>query len=122
MGSDHGVRLLEGQGGGVLCGEEKTTRRVCDAGARRRRAVPGRGPEEEHRIYALQRRVQRLGHGEVAGHDLDCRRQPRRCRSARERAHRHTRVQQLGDHRASDSAGGARHEDGRHACGCHDAY
>jgi hypothetical protein len=39
----------------------------------------------------------------------------------RERAHRHARAQQLGDYRATDSARGSRHEDGTHACACHDS-
>ncbi len=79
-----------------------------------------RGPEKENRTYALQRRVERLGHGEVTRHDLDGRRQPRRCRPARERAHRHARVQQLGDHRAPDPARGSRHADGMQVCACHE--
>ena len=78
------------------------------------------GPDEENRAYTLQPGVQRFGHGEVARYDLDGRRQPRRRRSARERAHRHARAQQLGDHRAADPAGGSRHEDWMHACACHD--
>lgn len=64
----------------------------------------GRGPEEEHRAHALQRRLEGLEHGEVARHDLDGRRELRLRRLARERAH--ARRQQLGDHRPPDSAGG----------------
>ena len=46
--------------------------------------------------------------------------QLRRRRSARERAHRHTRAHQFGDHGAISSAGGSRHEDGIHTRACHD--
>ena len=69
---------------------------------------------------ALQPGVERLGHGEIARYDLDGRRQPRGIRSPRERAHRHARAQQLVYHRTPDPAGGSRHEDGMHACACHE--
>ena len=78
------------------------------------------GPDEEHRTDALQRGVERFGHGEVARDDLDGRRQPRRRRSARERAHRHARRQQLVDHDTPDPAGGSGHEDRIHACSRHE--
>ena len=89
-------------GCGVRCGDErKTTRRAWvgepldDGRSGRRRG----GPDEEDRADAAQRRVERLGHGEVAGDDLDVRRQRRRRLGAtRERAHRHARVDQQVDH------------------------
>ena len=83
------------------------------SGARRR------GPKEEDCTDALQHRIERVGHGEVARHDLDGRGQRRRRRPARERAHPHASIQQLGDHRAPDPAGGSRHQDGLHMCACH---
>ena len=115
----HGVRLLEERvRRPVRRGEKDDAPRVRretldDGWSGGRRG----GPDEEDRTYALQRGVERFGHGEIARDDLDGRRQPRRLRSARERAHRHARGQQLGDHRAPDPAGGSRHEDGMHACG-----
>ena len=69
--------------------------------------------------YALQRGVERLGLGQVARHDLDRRRQPGRRRVARERAYRHARSEELGDHLAPDSAGGTGHQDGSHRRACH---
>jgi hypothetical protein len=80
-------------------------------------AVAG-GAEEKDRADTLQRGVERFGHTEIAREDLDGRRQPRRIRPPRERAHRHARVQQLGNHRTPDSTGGSRHEDRGHASVC----
>jgi hypothetical protein len=117
----HGVRLLEeGVRRPVRRGEQDDAPRV------RRKALDDGGggggrrrPEEENRACTLEGLVDRLGCGEVARYDLDGRGQLGRRRSARERAHRYSRAQELGDQLAPDPAGGSRHEDGRSRCGRH---
>ena len=108
-------------GCGVRCGEErKTTRRVWAArrSTRRRERWQGRGPEEEHRTDALQRRRRASRARWVAG------RRPRRppatrCRSAREGARTGTRAR-ADRPRAPDPAGGSRYQDRRHCRPCHE--
>ena len=110
-------------GCGVRCGDErKTTRRACDARRSMTAGAVAGGAVQTRKTAAdtLQPGVERFGHGEIARDDLDGRRQPRRIRSPRERAHRHARGQQLVDHRTPDPAGGSRHEDGMQAWWCHE--
>jgi hypothetical protein len=120
--ASHGVRLLEQRVGCLVRrGEEddapRVQRETLDHG---RSGIRRRGPEKENCTDALQRCVERVWHGEVARNDIDGLRQAPRRRLTRERSHRHACSQQLGDDRASDPAGGPRHQDGLHMCAYHD--
>ena len=125
VGVEHGhrVRLLEeGVRGSVRRREEDDTSRVGRETLDDRRGGRRRGgPDEEDRTDTTQSCVERLGHGEVAGDDLDARRQRRRRLGAmREGADRHARVHQQVDDDAPHPAGRSRDEHRSNSFSCHD--
>jgi len=73
-------------------------------------------PDQEDGTDASQRGVERFGHGEIADHDLDLRRQPR-CGvgPARECPDRHTRTYEFVDHETPDPARRTGDEHRKHA-------
>jgi len=85
--------------------------RVCrdaldDGGRGRRRDRP----DEEGGIDSAQRRVQRLGHGEISRDDLNAGRQRRLLGPTSQRPHRQTRIREQIDHHPPDPPGRPRHE------------
>jgi hypothetical protein len=118
----HGIRLLEeGVWRLVRRGEEHDTPCVGCETLDDRRGGRGRGgPDEEDGTRAAQCRVERFGHGEVAGDDFHVLRQRRRFGAAGERADRHARVDELADDGAPDPAGRPGDEHRRYSRPCHE--
>lgn len=75
------------------------------------------GPQEEHCVRAIQARIEGLGRGEVAAHDLDLGWQAGVVRVPGERPDPRVRAEQLGDNLAADPARGPDDEDSFHAAG-----
>jgi len=85
--------------------------------------LPAGGPDEEDGTGTSQSRVERFGHGEVAGDDFDVRWQRRRRLGAtREGADRHARVHQQVDYGAPNPAGRSGDEHRRHSRPCHEDH
>lgn len=74
-----------------------------------------RGPAEENRFHAVERRVERLWKGQIGCDDLNRRWQGRRFGRAGERANIGPGGEKLRDYGAADRAGGADHEHTAHS-------